>query len=610
MELPAELLSQLDFDPVALRKKYDEERDKRLRPDGNEQWILTDGDLAKYRDDPHTKPKPRAAVDEECEVALLGGGFGTLVVGSKLTKAGVTGIRVIEEGGGFGGTWYWNRYPNAKCDTESYVYLPLLEESGFMPSTKYPAQNEILAHCESLAKRFGLYDNALLSTHVTSMEWDDVEKRWHIRTDRGDHLRARTVVVSVGNLTRAKLPGIEGIRRFKGQSFHTSRWDYSITGGDSTGNLTKLKDKVVGIIGTGATAIQCIPALGEHAKHLYVFQRTPSAVDRRGEKKTDLDWWKEMTSKPGWQRRRIESFSNVTSGIEDEDLVNDGWGAVMRKMTTVKQRFAGMKIKVADMLQLADMEHMNSIRKLVDEVVQDKETAEKLKPYFGFWCKRPCFSDTYLQTFNRANVTLVDTDGKGVQGLTEDGVVANGKEYKVDLLIFATGFEYGAISPGTWEHRLGIKCTGRNGISLTQKWKDGASTFHGMTIRDFPSLFFMSSVQSALPFNWHHLLFELSDYIVYCVKQYKERGILSMEPTQEAEGRYTDLIVKLASLRRSFFESCIPGYYNGEGQVFRRQARNLQYGAGQNAYFSLIRNWALEDKLEGMDIVYAPKASL
>ena len=208
-------------------------------------------------------------------MAIIGGGFGGLLMGGRLREAGFDDIRVIEKAGDFGGTWYWNRYPGAMCDVESYCYLPLLEELNYIPKHKYSYAPEIFEHSKAIARHYDLYKNACLQTGVSALRWDDTSGRWIIHTDRGDAIRAQFVAMANGPLNRPKLPGIPGITSFTGHTFHTSRWDYDYTGGDSDGNLTGLRDKRVAIIGTGATAVQCIPHLGEWAKHLYVFQRTP-----------------------------------------------------------------------------------------------------------------------------------------------------------------------------------------------------------------------------------------------------------------------------------------------------------------------------------------------
>ncbi|RYF99936.1 MAG: NAD(P)/FAD-dependent oxidoreductase, partial [Caulobacteraceae bacterium] len=402
--------SGLGFDPDKLREKYRAERDKRLRTEGNSQYQEIAGDFAHYLDDPYVAPGfARAPLTDEVEVVVIGGGFGGLLAAARLREAGVKDIRVIEKGGDFGGTWYWNRYPGAACDVESYVYLPLLEEVGYMPVEKYSRAPEILAHSRAIGEKYDLYSNACFQTEVTGMSWDEAAGRWIISTNRGDAMKARFVCMANGPLHRPKLPGIPGVETFKGHSFHTSRWDYDYTGGTSNGGLTGLAGKRVGIIGTGATAVQCVPHVGAAAAQLFVFQRTPSSIDVRNNRPTDPEWAGELT--PGWQQARMDNFNTLVSGgFAKEDLVNDGWTDIIRNLGMIaRSKAAGAGAQDPDTLvQLADFQKMEQIRGRVDQVVRDEATAEALKPYYNQFCKRPCFHDEYLDTFNRPSVTLID----------------------------------------------------------------------------------------------------------------------------------------------------------------------------------------------------------
>lgn len=418
----AQLLGDLDFDPDMLRDKYRAERDKRVRADGNDQYVEVTAEFSQYVDDPYVEPGfTREPLFDHVEVAIIGGGFGGLLTGARLRMAGVESIRMVERAGDVGGTWYWNRYPGAMCDVESYVYLPLLEEMGYIPKHKYSFAPEIFEYSKSIANRFNLYENALFQTGVTEMRWDEAQAHWTITTDRNDRFTAKFVAMANGTLNRPKLPGIPGINEFKGYTFHTSRWDYNYTGGDSTGNLTGLAGKRVGIIGTGATAIQCIPHLGASAEQLYVFQRTPSSVDVRNNRETDPEWAASL--EPGWQQRRMENFNVLVSGgDQDEDLVADGWTDIFRNLTRTAAKTAGKALgrrltpeERAELMELADMRKMEQVRARAETIVQDPATAELLKPWFRQFCKRPCFHDEYLATYNRPNVTLVDTDGLGVE---------------------------------------------------------------------------------------------------------------------------------------------------------------------------------------------------
>ena len=592
--------ADLGFDPDALKAKYRAERDKRLRADGNEQYQNIAGDFAHYLDDPYVAPGfKRAPLTDEVEVVIIGGGFGGLLAGARLREAGVEDIRIIEKGGDFGGTWYWNRYPGAACDIESYVYLPLLEELNFMPVEKYTRAPEILAHCRNIGKKFDLYRNAAFQTEVTELRWDDEAKRWIIKTNRNDAMKARFVVMANGPLHRPKLPGIPGVQTYKGHSFHTSRWDYDYTGGDSNGNLTGLKDKVVGIIGTGATAVQCVPHLGAGAKHLYVFQRTPSSIDVRDNRPTDPEWAKSL--QPGWQQARMDNFNALVSGVpQAEDLVNDGWTDIIGNFLAImrKQTEAGAATDLAQTMQLADFKKMEQIRARVASVVMDQRTAEALKPYYNQFCKRPCFHDEYLATFNRPNVTLVDTNGKGVERITEKGIVANGKEYEIDCLVYGTGFEVGT----SYTRRAGYEVYGRGGQTLSEKWKDGVTTLHGMHVHDFPNMFLVSNTQSGFTANFPHMINEQSKHIGYILKTAGERQARLIEATTEAENGWVDTIVSSAMMRQQFQEECTPGYYNNEGQPNALAARNGSYGPGAIAFIKLIEAWRADGEMKGLEL--------
>jgi len=313
------------IDKQALLAKYRAERDKRLRPDGNAQYLRVSGHLAHYLEDPYTPRVEREPKTDHVTFAFVGGGFAGLVTGARLVEAGVKDVRIIEKAGDFGGTWYWNRYPGAQCDTASMVYMPLLEETGHRPTEKYAHAPEILEQCRRIGRQFGLYENALFHTEVDSIVWDAAQARWVIATNRGDRFTASFIGLGTGPLHVPKLPGIPGIESFKGHSFHTSRWDYDYTGGDPGGApLAKLGDKRVAIIGTGATAVQCVPHLAKACGELYVFQRTPSSVDVRANVPIDADWFASIAT-PGWQQRWLENFTANQGGFAEEDLVQDGW---------------------------------------------------------------------------------------------------------------------------------------------------------------------------------------------------------------------------------------------------------------------------------------------
>ena len=599
-DLTGGMMTTTEFDPQELRQKYRFERDKRLRAEGNEQY--TDiSDFAEYLHDPYMDSVTREPLFDEVEVAVIGGGFGGLLAGARLREAGIEDIRMIEKGGDFGGTWYWNRYPGAACDVESYIYLPLLEEIGYIPTQKYSQAPEILEHSRAIARHFDLYRNACLQTEVTELRWDEAQLRWVIRTNRGDQMRARYVVMANGPLHRPKLPGIKGIETFKGHTFHTSRWDYEYTGGDSNGGLSKLKGKRIGIIGTGATAVQCVPHLGASADQLFVFQRTPSSIDVRNNRPTDPQWAASL--EPGWQKERMNNFNALVSGgFAEVDLVNDGWTDIIGNLLIRLRQDASPDLSpegLARNLELADFEKMEQIRSRVENIVSDPSTAEHLKPWYRQFCKRPCFHDDYLATFNRPTVELIDTDGLGVDCVTEKGVVVKGVEYEVDCLIYATGFEVGT----NFSRRAGYEIYGIGGKSLTEHWQDGARTFHGFHSHGFPNCFIVSGVQSGFTVNFPHMLEEQARHIAHILEHAQTNDIKRIEVTEESEEWWVERIISLSQNNIQFLESCTPGYYNNEGKPAARGVQSGSYGGGPVAFVQVLEQWRAEGDMRGLTLI-------
>ena len=585
------------LDVEALRARYRHERDRRTPADAAERRYLdVEQGFAHLLHDPYSAVADRPALDEAVDVLVVGGGFGGLLTAARLREAGVDKVRIVESGGDFGGTWYWNRYPGAACDIESYIYFPLLEETGYMPVERYSKAPEIRAHCGRIAERYGLYDKTAFSTHVTSLAWDAGASRWAARTDRGDRIAARFVVLTTGPLNRPKLPAIPGIETFAGHSFHTSRWDYAYTGGSETTPMDRLGEKRVGVIGTGATSIQCVPPLAKAAQHLYLFQRTPSSVDARDNSRTDPDWWASL--QPGWQQARLENFTaQFTADLPPNDLVHDGWTVLAR---AVREKFVAAQ-GAADpgaLLEQADLEKMSDIRERISRIVQDPATAEALKPWFSLYCKRPCFSDEYLQSFNRPNVTLVDTAPRGVERITPAGVVANGVDYPLDCLIFATGFE----TSTSYAKRSGMEIHGVGGVSLSDRWSAGMSTLYGLQTRDFPNLFIVSQAQAGMSPNFPHMLSEQTVHIAHIVEECLARRIASVQPTPEAEQDWVATIVRLGESRRKFIEACTPGYYNNEGRLSDAEARSAPFGGGAIAFIKLLRQWRERGDLSGLQV--------
>ena len=595
-------VDNLAVDKETLKQKYAEERVKRLRRDGNDQYIEIRDQLSHYLEDPYVPVKEREPVRDHVTFTFIGGGFSGLVTGARLMEAGIPDVRIIEKGGDFGGTWYWNRYPGAQCDTASFVYMPLLEATGHMPSEKYAHAPEILEQCQRIGRHFNLYDHALFHTQVVHTEWQEDEGNWLIRTSRGDEFTTQYLGMGTGPLHVPKLPGIEGIDRFKGHSFHTSRWDYDYTGGSPGGApLDKLGDKRVGIIGTGATSVQCVPHLAKACKELYVFQRTPSSVDVRNNEPTDPEWFKTIAT-PGWQQRWLDNFTaNQTGGIVEEDLVNDGWTELSRR---VREKILDLPPedrlpeKMWEAYEDADFEKMSEIRTRIDTIVADEETADDLKAWYRQLCKRPCFHDEYLQSFNEPGAHLVHTDGRGVERITEKGIVVDGVEYEVDCIIYASGFEVGT----PFERRNGFDLIGTGGRTLSEHWKDGMRTLHGLQVHGFPNAFIVQATQGAnLISNYPHNLTEAGNTIARILAHARDHNYATVEPTEEAENKWVDLLMSGPGLMIGSQE-CTPGYYNNEG-IDPGPARKsfVGYPAGPVAFFRHIDEWRNSGEFEGVE---------
>ena len=594
----------LGFDPDALSQRYAAERDKRIRADAEAQFVQLSHDSPftnKYLEaDPYCEPLERAPLKDEREVIVIGGGWVGMLTAARLVEAGITDVRIVESGGDFGGTWYWNRYPGAQCDIESYSYLPLLEETGYIPKLRFSYASEIYEHAQRIGKHFDLYKDAVFQTWVTELRWLEDESMWLVATNRGDEMRARHVCLGTGPANRPRLPGIPGVEKFTGHSFHTCRWDYEYTGGGPDGGLTGLADKTVAIIGTGATAVQCVPALGAGAKQLYVFQRTPSSVDVRNNAKTDPEWAKNL--KPGWQKERQKKFGEAfLGGPIDPAFADDGWTRLTRNLSELASQTEG---KVPGLVQIADFKTMEEIRGLVDDTVQDPEVAEKLKAYYNQFCKRPTFNDFYLDTFNRPNVELVDVSAtQGVEAITENGIIANGKEYAVDCIVYASGFEI----TSSYERRLGIPIFGVGGKSIYEHWQEGMRTMHGLMVSDFPNLFLCGGgFVFQLGANYAHGIDVQAGHVAYTITELRNRGVKAANVSVAAEERW--IADQLETKGGGFVlggspDTCTPGYYNQEGTTQRyRNVRRETYSKGVGAYMKLLRQWRADGELEGLEL--------
>ncbi|MEM7141827.1 MAG: NAD(P)/FAD-dependent oxidoreductase [Actinomycetota bacterium] len=566
-----------------VRARYEREKAKRLRDDGLAQYVDLTGDFEEFDRDPWVEPGfTRDPIVEDTTVVIVGGGFSGMLTAVELTRRGIRDFRIVEKGGDFGGTWYWNRYPGCMCDVESYTYMPLLEETGYMPTEKYASAPEIFEHCQRIGNHFDLYPHALFQTDIDDSVWDEAAKRWTVTTSRGDRLTSRFFVTAGGILHKAKLPGIAGIQDYEGTTFHTARWDYDFTGGGPREPMDKLADKRVGIIGTGATSVQVVPQLARTAKEVYVFQRTPSAVGVRNNGPTDEAWY--ATLQPGWQEERMRNFTQAVTGEKpDEDLVGDGWTGVLWEATNRQVETDEERAE----LERLDMAEMEKLRQRIDDVIDDPETAEKLKPWYGKHCKRVCFHDDYLPAFNEPNVHLVDTDGLGVREIGTGGPIVDGVEYPVDLLIFASGFE--VTTP--LAQRLGFDPAGRDGLRLSQRWHDGAHTLHGVLTAEFPNMLIISTVQAGFGTNFVHFLSQSAIHVASLVQTCLDEGIESVEATPGAEDEWLAVLHGVAMGLAEYSLTCTPGYYNSEGSFTTQGARNLVYPGSLLHYAGYLERW-------------------
>ncbi|KIW94912.1 uncharacterized protein Z519_04891 [Cladophialophora bantiana CBS 173.52] len=617
---------------VKIQQTYDEERQKRTRPDGDAQYI----DLAiseqfkHYREDPWLDERSETVTirnGEHVKYLILGAGCGGLLFAIKLIKAGITAseIRIVDAAGGVGGTWYYNRYPGLMCDIESYCYLPLLEEMEYIPKHKYAYGYEIREYLNAVADRYRLSDTAMFRTKINALVWDDPSCQWKVSMAKerksGPPLEievtAQFVIAASGLLLHPKLPAVSGIENFKGASFHTSRWNYSVTGGSPDDPaLDRLSGKRVGIIGTGATAIQAIPHLAKHAGHLVIFQRTPSSVDTRGQHPTDKDTWTSVASHPGWWKERNLNLAAHLSGATrpaDVNLVNDQWSRCRSYRGLVGGPDPPYSVEEIPAflasLHALDMPRAERLRQRVDEIVEDKKTAQALKHWYSSWCKRPTFHDDYLPCFNLPNVELANTDGKGVDRLTATGAVVGDKEYPLDILIFSTGFRAPGI--GSPAFRAGMKITGKNGKDMDAKWHEGVATLHGSMTHDFPNFFMPGPFQAGATGNQNFTHDIMSNHVAQIITQaqakYPGQRVV-IEPTVEAEEKWTGEILK-RSMSFAGMAGCTPGYLNGEGimdampmEVKMKAARMGIWGEGIESFMNTLEAWENDGKLEGLEV--------
>ncbi len=603
-----------EIDINALKAKYRVERDKRMRGDGQNQYVERVDEVAlTYEADPYTPDTPREPLDEDIDVAVLGGGWSGIMAGVQLRKRGFTNFRNIDHAGDFGGVWYWNRYPGLQCDNDAYCYLPMLEEMGFMPSKKFTDGREIREYAQSICRRFELYQNALFHTIVQSVRWDESIKRWRISTQQGDDIRARFVILANGLLNIPKLPGIPGIDKYQGKMFHTARFDYDYTGGsEEEPVLDQLADKRVALVGTGATAIQLTPFLGRYAKQFYLLQRTPSCVDSRRNTETDPEWVK--TLQPGWQAERRANFhrgANESLLPGEMDLIRDIWTEVNCNLSAELEEQDWPELSMEEFMaryEEMDFRVMERLRHRVDEIVDDPATAQLLKPWYRYQCKRPTSNDEYYQTFNRPNVKLIDvSETQGVERLTESGFIAGGVEYEVDCIMFASGYEV----TSDLERRWGIPVfEGRDGVSIYDHWRGGYKTLHGMMTSGFPNLFTCGLYQGSLNSTFTYNFEAQVEHMVHIMQAVLDRGAVAAEVTEEAQDAYVSHLRATEVDRTEWIRDCTPSYFNNEGKPDVDENGNEKYrfylgelyGPGWDAFMQLLQDWRDAGDLAGLSL--------
>ncbi|KAL1897460.1 hypothetical protein Sste5346_004198 [Sporothrix stenoceras] len=637
---------------VELSEKYKSEHDKRLRSDGLSQFtdLYSIPKFRRFKQDPWADRStydtlPRAFDGDRREILIMGTGIAALVFAVRLLEAGFKreDLQFIDVSAGFGGTWYWNRYPGLMCDVESYIYMPLLEETGYIPKHKYASGTELREHAERIAEKYDLTEQAWYRTRMVDSVWDDTAKEWVVRlaeqlSDGNERepitVRSRFVILTTGLMLIPQVPQIKGIQTFAGDCFHAARWDYQVTGGSQQDpSLVNLKGKKVGIIGTGASSIQIVPELAKWADKLYVFQRTPSAVDRRDNRPTDAEWFKkEVSTGPGWQEKRSQNFYSFVSNASPKpevNLVNDGWttmpsysaliGNTAHNPTTPEE--IG---KYYQYIKELDVERQSRVRDRVDVIIKDPATAAKLKPWYSGFCKRPCFHDDYLDSFNKPNVQLVDTDGKGIDEITEKGLVVQGQHYDVDVLILGTGYKSPFLfsPPG----RVGVQILGRNGADLDKKWTNAVTTLHGVMSHDFPNMFWPGFIQAGGNPNYTYTINQGALQVAHLMGSgLKKTGSttpassgsgsslykynFTVEATAEGEENWSMAVVSHAHMLGAS-SGCTPSYMNAEGELegvsdpakLAKMARSAPWGRGQADFDRVLDEWRAKGDFEGVEI--------
>lgn len=492
--------------------------------------------------------------------------------------------------------------------------------------------HEIREQLERIADKSNIQGQ--FCTSVTHQIWDDEAKRWIVTlSHRLSHdqepeeltVKAQFLLLAGGIQTAPHVPNLNGIDVFrsapKKSLMHTARWDWSATGGSQESpEMTKLQGLRVGIVGTGATAVQVAPHVAKWAKHTYIFQRTPSYVGPQPQKETTPEDWAKVAYKTGWQYERMESLDAIFTGKSDaEDKVQDGWTRVsgMRAMAGYAGRIITPETQaqhVEDMMNV-DYPWTEEMRRRVDAEVKDPFIAQKLKAWYPSFCKRPTFHQSFLSLFNSPSVTLVDTDGQGVEAYTPHGVLANGREYEIDVLILATGYTVGLVDSCP-SSALNAPLMGRDNRPLKDKW-DGEDygTLFGTMINGFPNLFFASGNGGSVSQNANSFYRIASRLISHTVKEALRRAENPDKVTVEVEkNAEDDWSARITERARWFsaFPSCTPGYLTGEGLVQTQNKMNEEeeqqiakrsyWGEGILNFKEIVEAWMDEKKLLGLTV--------
>jgi cyclohexanone monooxygenase len=481
-----------------------------------------------------TTPEPTLEID----AVVVGAGIAGLYMLHRLRRLGLT-ARVYEAGDGVGGTWYWNRYPGARCDVESmeysYSFSPELEQEWSW-TEKYPTQPEILRYIDHVADRFDLRRDIRFTTRVTAAHFDEAAKRWRVRTDSGETASARFCIMATGCLSASKTPEVDGLDGFEGDWYHTGHWPHE--GVDFTG-------KRVGVIGTGSSGIQSIPIFAHQAAHLTVFQRTPNFSLPAGNRPMDPEFQRARKAiYPEHRRQARESGL----GIPVELPVKSALEVTPEERRTKYQagwergNLTAILLSYTDLLASKEANDTAAefVRSKIREVVTDPEVAETLSPRdHPFGTKRPCLDSGYYATYNRDNVKLVDVRKSPIKEITPRGIRTVDAEYEFDSIVFATGFDAmtGALAA--------IDIRGRGDASLREKWAEGPRTYLGIGVAGFPNLFTITGPGSpSVLSNMMVSIEQHVDWITECLAFLRDRGLALIEPTTEAEDAWGEHVTE------------------------------------------------------------------